>query len=114
MPIHDWSRVDPNLFHHFHQRWTIAICDALNGGLLPSGFSALIEQHAMGLVPDVLAVQRQSRPRPAEPKGGAVVATPPKARLVFETPDQSLVNRANRVVVRHRLGDVVCIIEIVS
>jgi hypothetical protein len=114
MPIRDWSRIDPNLFDHFHQRWTTAICDALNGGVLPEGFSALIEQHAMGLVPDVLAVHRRSGNRPAEPKGGAVVATPPKIRHVFESPDQSLVNRANRVVVRHLLGDVVCMIEIVS
>lgn len=56
MPIHDWSRVDANLFHHFHQRWTVAIADALNTGVLPPGFSALVEQHAAGLVPDVLAV----------------------------------------------------------
>ena len=53
MPVHDWSQVDANVFHHFHQRWTIAICDTLNAGLLPPGFSALAEQHAAGLVPDV-------------------------------------------------------------
>src|SRR6516225_10117568 len=79
MPVHDWSRVAANLFHHFHQRWTIAICDALNAGLLPPGYSALVEQHAGGLVPD------------------AVLAA-----------------RGNRIVIHHRLGDVVCVIEIVS
>ena len=21
MPIHDWTRVDAGIFHHFHQRW---------------------------------------------------------------------------------------------
>ena len=80
MPIHDWSRVDANLFHDFHQTWTINIRNALNGGLLPEGYSALVEQHAAGVVPDVLALQRRSKPnQPAEPRGGTVViATPPK------------------------------------
>lgn len=112
MPIHDWSQVDANLFHDFHQTWSVSIRNALNSGVLPEGYSALVEQHAMGLVPDVLGVQRRGRARPAEPKGGAVVATPRKAQYVFEAP--SLVERANRVVVRHQLGDVVCMIEIVS
>jgi hypothetical protein len=39
MPIHDWTRVDANLFHDFHQTWSIAIRNALNGGLLPNGRS---------------------------------------------------------------------------
>jgi hypothetical protein len=83
MPIHDWGRVDANVFHHFHQRWTIAICDALNAGLLPRGYSALVERNAIDLVPDLLAVT-------------------------------ALAARGNRVVIRHRLGEVVCVIEVVS
>ena len=79
MPVHDWSRVDANLFHDFHQTWSISIRNALNAGLLPPGYSALVEQHAGGLVPD------------------AVLAA-----------------RGNRIVIHHRLGDVVCVIEIVS
>ena len=82
MPVHDWSRVDANVFQHFHQRWTIAICDTLNAGLLPHGYSALVEQHAGGLVPDVLALERRSRPsRPGlawsgTPKRGSTCARP--------------------------------------
>jgi len=34
MPIHAWGKVDANLFHDFHQTWTISIRNALNGGLL--------------------------------------------------------------------------------
>jgi hypothetical protein len=64
MPVHNWSRVDANLFHHFHQGWTMAICNALNAGRLPKGFSALVEQRAGGLIPDVLARQRRSRQPP--------------------------------------------------
>ena len=59
MPMHDWKRVPATIYHHFHQRWTISICDALNAGLLPPGYSALVEQYSSGLYPDVLAVQRR-------------------------------------------------------
>jgi hypothetical protein len=108
MPVHDWSRVDPNVFHHFHQRWTVSICDALNAGLLPPGYSALVEQHAGGLVPDVLALQRRSQPR-----GGVLTVTPPKTGLVRQA-KSVLAARANRIAIRHRLGEIVCILEIVS
>jgi hypothetical protein len=114
MPVHDWGRVDANVFHHFHQRWTIAICDALNAGLLPSGYSALVEQHAGGLVPDVLALQRRlESSRRTEPAGGTLTATPPKTRLVRHA-KITLAARANRIAIRHRLGEVVCILEVVS
>jgi hypothetical protein len=114
MPVHDWSRVDVNVFHHFHQRWTIAICDTLNAGLLPSGFSALVEQHAGGLIPDVLAVQRRILSnRLPQPAGGILTVTPPKTRLVRQA-KTVLAARANRIVIRHRLGEVVCVLEIVS
>src|SRR5262249_53921156 len=35
--MHDWTKIDPNDYHHFHGRWIFAITDALNGGLLPNG-----------------------------------------------------------------------------
>ncbi|HVA48891.1 MAG TPA: DUF4058 family protein [Pirellulales bacterium] len=72
MPVHDWSRVDANLFHDFHQAWSIGIRNALNGGLLPKGYSALVEQHEVSAA------------------------------------------RANRIAIRHPLGEVVSVIEIVS
>lgn len=114
MPVHDWSRVDANVFHHFHQRWTIAICDSLNAGLLPAGYSALVEQHTPGHVPDVLALERRRRPDvPAEASGGVLTATPPKTSLVRHA-STVLAARANRIVIRHRLGEIVCILELVS
>ncbi len=88
MPMHDWKRVPPTLYHHFHQQWTISICDALNAGLLPPGYSALVERYSSGLYPDVLAIVHPREGRFHE--------------------------RANRVVIRHHLGDVVCAIEVVS
>src|SRR6266446_2628620 len=116
MPIHDWTRVDANLFHDFHQTWTINIRNALNGGLLPKGYSALVEQHAAGVVPDVLALQRRPRSnRPVEPSGGAVVtAAPPKTQFAIRAQQEISANRGNRISIRHPLGRVVCVIEIVS
>ncbi len=108
--MHDWTQVEPTIFHHFHQQWSSAICNALNAGLLPPGLSALIEQHTGGLVPDVLAVERR-RPRRPSPGGTATI---PHTRMKIETQGATLLRRANRIAIRHRLGEVVCIIEIVS
>ncbi len=116
MPIHDWTRVDANLFHHFHQAWTITISNTLNNGLLPKGFSALVEQHAGGVVPDVIALQgRSKRNRPVEPTGGNVItATPPKTLHVIRAQEAISAKRGNRITIRHPLGRVVCVIELVS
>jgi hypothetical protein len=57
MPIHDWSRVDPNVFHDFHQAWTIGIHNALNGGLLPKGYSAMVEQQVFRSDAEIFAAR---------------------------------------------------------
>ena len=44
MPIHNWTRVRANRFHHFHQDWTIELRRSLNAGLLPPGYFALTDQ----------------------------------------------------------------------
>jgi hypothetical protein len=46
MPIHDWTRVDAGIFHHFHHRWIGAISDVLNERLLPKSYYALAEQQS--------------------------------------------------------------------
>jgi len=51
MPVHDWTKVDAGLFHHFHQRWIGALCDGLNNGCLPKDFFALVEQNIHGPIP---------------------------------------------------------------
>ena len=104
MPMHDWTRVEPTIYHHFHQQWTCKICDVLNAGLLPAGFSALIEQHSGGVVP-------QRMRRRLQVSGTATV---PHTRFTVEMQGKSLLRRANRVAIRHRLGEVVCVIEIES
>ncbi len=111
MPMHDWTTVEPTIYHHFHQRWSVAIVDALNAGLLPPGYAALIEQHSGGLVLDVLAVERK---RQSKPPGGGIATTPGTRWKVEARQASTLLRRANRIAIRHRLGEVVCIIEIVS
>src|SRR5207253_2781959 len=73
-------------------------------------------QHAAGVVPDVLALQRRRRPdRTAEPKGGNVVtAVVPQARFIIRAQEDVSAARGNRITIRHSLGRVVCVIEIVS
>jgi hypothetical protein len=46
MPMHDWTRVDAGIYHHFHGRWIFAMADGLNLGGLPKGYYALIEYAA--------------------------------------------------------------------
>ena len=113
MPMHDWKGVPATIYHHFHQQWTIAICDALNAGLLPPGYSALVEQYSSGLYPDHLAIQRRnSKPSGTGPEMTSLAA--PRTRITVHPREVRFHERANRVVVRHHLGDVVCAIEVVS
>jgi hypothetical protein len=116
MPIHDWSRVSPNLFHDFHQTWTINIRNVLNGGLLPKGFSALVEQHAAGMVPDVIALQRPQQPNGSTERtgGNVITAMEPHTRHIIRAQEDISAKRGNRITIRHPLGRVVCVIEIVS
>jgi hypothetical protein len=115
MPVHNWKRVEPNLYHHFHQMWTMHICDALNGGLLPTGFSALIDRRSPTVAPDVLALERSTRNKDTDkPAGGTVVATPPKTRHAVQGRKAILAERANRIAIHHPLGEIVCVMEITS
>jgi hypothetical protein len=116
MPIHDWTRVDAGLFHDFHQSWTVALRDALNLGGLPPNYFALVEQRIKGPTPDVLTLKLS--PGAEEPSNGttalAVATTPPRTRLVRRSEAEIYADKANRITVRHRHGEVVAVIEIVS
>lgn len=113
MPLHDWTRVDAGLFHHFHLQWIGSICDALNMGGLPEGFYALAEQVAKGPVPDVLALHLGESGD--ETTGGLALATaPPKTRFTVRAEEDIYVRKANRIAIKHQLGDVIAIVEIVS
>jgi hypothetical protein len=116
MPIHDWSRVDPGIFHDFHQAWTIEIRNALNGGGLPPDFFAMTEQIVSGAIPDVVTLKRRESPTDrSQPTGGVAVAdAPPQARFVTSAEPDPYATKANRLLIKHRLGQIVAVIEIVS
>jgi len=116
MAVHDWTRVDAGLFHDFHQSWTVTLRNALNAGVLPSDYFALVEQNVRGPIADVLTLKLA--PGPEAPSNGisglAVATRPPPARLVRRNEADKYAARANRITVRHRHGDVVAVIEIIS
>jgi len=108
MPIHDWTKVDAGTFHDFHQGWTIEIRNALDRGVLPSGYVAATHQQANGYEPDVSVHSRPLRSdRPNHAGGGiAVIDSPPQIKRVshLETEAEAYARRKNRIVVRHAHG----------
>jgi hypothetical protein len=113
MPIHDWTRVKAGKFHDFHQDWIIEIRRALNGGLLPAGYSAETDQQVLDREPDIVAISSNG----SLPEGGVAVATaPPRATQVarIESETATYARKANRLAIR--LGDdtLVAIIEVLS
>ncbi|HEV3384714.1 MAG TPA: DUF4058 family protein [Gemmata sp.] len=113
MPIHDWTRVDAGTFHDFHQGWTIEIRNTLNHGVLPPGYFAMADQRVSGPEPDVIALKLRE---PLSPGGLAVADAPPRARqhARIESEKEIYARKANRIVVRHKLGRIVAVIEVVS
>ena len=86
MPIHDWTRVRANRFHHFHQTWTARLAAVLNTDGLPPGYFALL----------------------------AIKTPPPKVQVVSRSEAANYARKANRISVHQPNGDVVAVIEIVS
>ena len=114
MPLHDWSRVPAGLFHDFHQSWSIRIKDALNTGRLPKGTVALVEQKSGPLESDVLAIETHGRRGAGDSSGGVTTIEPPRTQIVRRTTNEFYAGKANRIVIRHHLGRIIAVIEIVS
>lgn len=120
MPIHDWTRVDSGLYHDFHQGWTNTLRNALNGGVLPQDYFALVEQRIRGPIADLLTLQLSPKDGEARDdergdSGGVAVATaPPRTKLTLRADAEVYAGRANRITVRHRHGKVVAVVEIFS
>ncbi|MGL4465570.1 MAG: DUF4058 family protein [Planctomycetia bacterium] len=117
MPVHDWTRGEPGDFHDFHQRWTVALANALNEGLLPADNSAMIEQATGGPIPDVVTLHTRLPDGEVanDAAGVAVAENRPAARVVSRANEADRYARIkNRVVVRHGRGRVVAVVELVS
>src|SRR5665213_2979508 len=99
MPIHDWTRVGSGTFHDFHQTWTVTLRNALNEGILPSGYFAMVEQRVGGPIADVLALELAlpADTTSEEPGGGLAVAiSPPRAQMTRRADAEVYAGRANR------------------
>src|SRR5262245_6010687 len=119
MPVHNWTRVDAGVFHHFHGSWVVELSRALNNGVLPDSYYAMSEQVTTDLGPDVLALERIN-PDPdgpeTPPHGTLTLAlVSPKTRIKSEVESEPDIRKRRTLVIRHRSGDrVVALIEIVS
>jgi Protein of unknown function (DUF4058) len=121
MPVHDWTRVTPVMFHDFHGSWITHLKEALNGGLLPESYFAASEQSASEAIPDVLTLQASDGAgwfagESELPAGAVAIAeAPPKVSLTVEAESEICVDLQRTVVIRHSSNDrIVALIEIVS
>ncbi|MBX7103028.1 MAG: DUF4058 family protein [Gemmataceae bacterium] len=115
MPIHDWTRVKPGIFHVLHHDWITEIARALNQGVLPADYYALPEQRVGQFGPDVLALHT-SEPAASPPvSDGTGVAVAPRVQPTAETDLDFYRRKQNVVAVRHASDDrCVAVIELVS
>lgn len=114
MPLHDWTRVDAGLFHAFQLQWIASLTNALNAGVLPADYFALPEQKTGGVAPDVLTLKLATESDQHLDGGLAVATAPPQTSIISCVEEDLYARKANRIAIRHRHGDVVAIIEIVS
>ncbi len=123
MPVHDWSRVEAGLFHHFHHSWIEELQRALNSRILPPDYDAMGEQFAGGFGLDVLKLQGTTnidesqplRPVRHNPGEGHLALAEPKLEIWGETEMQYDHCKQTNVVVRHVSGNcLIAMIEIVS
>jgi hypothetical protein len=114
MPMHDWTRVDAGIYHHFHGRWLYAVAAALNEGVLPTGYYALADQVVQPFEPDVVSFRTDPDAGPP-PGGNRRSSTPPAVGVVAVAPWRAKKKGQRRVSVRHVSGDrVVAVLELVS
>lgn len=111
MPMHDWTRVDANFFHHFHLNWISSLSHALNNGLLPSGYYARAEKVQPPFIPDLLTIQTPD----AEPGGIATMTRPKTQYAEVATRIRPLRPPERQIALREEETDrMVAVIEIVS
>jgi hypothetical protein len=122
MPVHDWTRVVAGNFHDFHQKWIAAISNLLNEKLLPRSYYSMVEQHAQGVEPDVVTLERVDDRSSGATMVEEAVSTRLKVQHVEplthfkdEVSAAWYAAKGSRVAIYHANGDrVVAFIEIVS
>jgi hypothetical protein len=110
MPMHDWTKVKPNIYHMLHGAWLYSIARALNNGVLPSPYYALAEQRVAGIEADVLNLRPTASETSPPLEHGATkpaVALLARAKTAPHPPGR-------RITVRDADHEVVAVIELVS
>ena len=103
MSVHDWSRVEAGIFHHFHHVWLVHLCDALNNTCLPPGYYALIQP--VSCVPLV--------PSPGE--AVTRLPVPPPARFTAPLGIDEHLRQQKSVVIYHSEDErIIAVIEVVA
>ena len=124
MPLHDWTRVDHERYHDFHNQWITHITAALNGGMLPGDFEAVSESTVNisrddpdeddgHRFPDV-GTLRFDDAGYGEEVGTAVAVAEAPPRVAVELAIDHAAPRQKRVLIRRNGGDLVAAIEVAS
>lgn len=124
MPLHDWTLATAGTFHDFHLKWVAAMTDSLNSGILPADLFAMAEQIIGGPAPDVVTL-RDWPDAPAaawladgtQQTGGVTTLPEPIAPPATEfslAASQSYARKKSQIVIKHELGRVISVIELVS
>jgi hypothetical protein len=122
MAIHDWTRIEAGIFHHFHHNWIAEIARVLNRQLKGTDYYALAEQIAGGMGPDVLTLQQPQRGKKSKkalrqpaPGGVALADSPPQVRFRITQAGKWYASTKKAVTVRHVSEHrVVAVLEILS
>ncbi|MBI4606003.1 MAG: DUF4058 family protein [Planctomycetes bacterium] len=130
MPIHDWPRVDGDVFHSFHVAWLGRLTTLLNDQILPRPYYALAEPVVGEVEPDLLTLRARtasgegaeskpeasSSPQVHDDSREGAVALAPSPVVVQDLRLDPYTRRTRRITIRdERKGDaVVAVIELVS
>ena len=118
MPMHDWTRVDPNDYHTFHFFWIASLATALNNGRLPPGYYAMADHTTPPIIPDVVTLSTPDAAGGAglDGAGGVALEAPPRTTIAVTEPGKRRkVAGRRRVAIKHvRDRGLVAVIEIVS
>jgi hypothetical protein len=114
MPMHDWAKVEPGIYHMFHGAWLYAIARVLNNGLLPAPYYALTEQRVATIEADILTLRPvETNHSPPSPPGRRTGAAEPAVGLL-ERAKKAAQLPARRITIRDDRHQVLAVIELVS
>ena len=118
MPIHDWTRVDAGIFHHFHLGWIGDLFASLESRIAATGLLCPGRADRRWPRPGRphAASPEDRRPVTDEPAGGvALPTTPPRVQFRTRAEPDLYAAKAKTIVIRHiSKHRIIAIVEIVS